>query len=118
MISAVVIRAEPDMCALCGVLADENGWDQVGPLSDVTDAASRLKRRMRSERVALGNRLLCRFGLRLADWQGQRYVLSRRTGATTIVPGLRDLWSVAERLAGRDIDPLDPVWLDELERGR
>ena len=100
------------MCGLCGVLGGaEDHW---------TDASARpatFAGRGGLERVALANRVLRPYGLKLADWQGASYVLSSATGRTEIVPHLAALWPAAERLLRRPCDPLDPGLLAALERG-
>ena len=108
------------MCGLCGVLG--------GAADHWTDASARpatfagrrdppTRRRERLERVALANRVLRPYGLKLADWQGASYVLSSATGRSEIVPHLAALWPAAERLLKRPCDPLDPGLLAALERG-
>jgi len=90
------------MCGLCGVLLSEHWAEQDGG------------RRGRALRVALLNRVLGHFGLRLDDWSGSVYVLRDRKGASAVVPDLGSLWAEAERLAGRALDPLDPELLAAL----
>jgi hypothetical protein len=68
----------------------------------------------RAPRVALVNRVLGCFGLRLYDWGGPVYVLRDRKGASADVSDLGSLWVEAARLAGRPLDPLDPVLLRTL----
>ncbi len=58
-------------------------------------------------RVALLARVLGHFGLSLADWAGGVYVLRDRKGASAVVRDLGSVWSEAERLLGRPLDPLD-----------
>ena len=84
------------MCALCGVLLNEHWAEQDGG------------RRGRVFRVALLNRVLGHFGLRLDDWAGRVYVLRDRKGRSAVVSDLGMLWSEAAVLAGRALDPLDP----------
>ena len=84
------------MCALCGVLLDEHWAELEGG------------RRARVFRVALANRVLGHFGLRLDDWGGRTYVLRDSKGRSAVVANLGVLWVEAERLAGRPLDPLDP----------
>ena len=86
-----------DMCALCGVLLEEHWAEQDGG------------RRARVFRVKLANRVLDHFGLRLDDWGGRVYVLRDRKGRSAVVDNLGVLWVEAERLAGRQLDPLDPA---------
>jgi len=84
------------MCPLCGVLLTEHWAEREGG------------QRARFARVELVNRVLDHFGLRLDDWAGRVYVLRDRTGRTAVVNDLGALWSEAERLVGRPLDPLDP----------
>lgn len=106
------------MCALCGVLGGSDHWTDAaarpGVYSRSADPLQR--RRERARRVALANRVLAHYRMRLADWQGTAFVLSTATGKTEIVDNLTHLWSVAEQLSGRPCDPLDPALLDRLER--
>ena len=92
------------MCALCGVLLNEHWAEQDGG------------RRARVFRAGLMNRVLDHFGLRLDDWQGRIYVLRDRKGRSAVVDNLGAVWSEAEKLAGRPLDPLDPGLLASLGR--
>jgi hypothetical protein len=83
------------MCALCGVLLEEH-W-----------AEGEDGRRGRTLRVALVNRVLDHFGLRLDDWSGRVYVLRDSKGRSAVVPNIGALWVEAERLVGAPLDPLD-----------
>jgi hypothetical protein len=84
------------MCALCGVLMTSH-WAERGA-----------GRRERVLRVQFLNRVLAHFGLALDDWGGSIYVLRDRKGQASVVEDLGTLWSTAERMAGRRLDPLDP----------
>jgi hypothetical protein len=84
------------MCVLCNVLGSEHWAEQQGG------------RRERVLRVRLVNRVLAFYGLRLDDWSGRVWVLRDAKGRTAVVADLGSLWSEAERLAGRKLDPLDP----------
>jgi hypothetical protein len=90
------------MCGLCGVLLTDH-WAEEGA-----------GRRARVFRVALLNRVLAHFGLRLDDWSGRTYVLRDRKGRASVVDDLGSLWAEAERLAGRPLDPLDPTLVEAL----
>src|SRR5215211_5409183 len=85
------------MCALCGVLSTSH-WAE-------RDSG----RRERVFRVRLLNRVLSHFALELGDWSGRVYVLRDRKGKTVVVGDLGGLWTAAEALAGRPLDPLDPA---------
>lgn len=106
------------MCGLCGVWGAEVHW---------TDAAARpeafagrksapTRRQERARRIALANRILRHYALKLADFEGQSYVLRGATGRQELVPHLPLMWAAAERLAGRACDPLDPDLIQALER--
>ena len=84
------------MCALCGVLLNEHWAEQEGG------------RRGRALRVRYVNRVLSYFGLELSYWAGGAYVLRDRKGRAAVVSDLGSLWTEAEKLAGRSLDPLDP----------
>jgi hypothetical protein len=91
------------MCSLCAVLGPAH-WAEEGS-----------GRRERILRVRLINRLLLNAGLRLDDWNGSIYLLRDRKGRSEVVSDLGGMWSAAERLAGRPLDPLDPALLRSLE---
>ena len=92
------------MCALCGVLLNEHWAEQDGG------------RRGRVFRVALLNRVLAHFGLRLDDWGSRVYVLRDAKGRSAVVGDLGAIWAEAEKLAGRPLDPLEPALLASLGR--
>ncbi len=103
------------MCGLCGVLGSETDW---------TDAAARPEafgsrptwRQERHQRIALANRILRHYGLKLGDFAGRSYVLRGATGRQALVPHLVGIWAAAEGLAGRPCDPLDPALIAALEQ--
>ncbi len=66
-------------------------------------------------RVALLDRVLGHFGLSLHDWAGV-YVLRDRKGSSAVVQDIGAVWSEAERLLGRTLDPLDAALIVELSR--
>ena len=74
------------------------------------------RRQERFARIALANRILCHYGLKLGDFEGQSYVLRSATGRTELVPHLAGMWSAADRLAGRPCDPLALELIAALER--
>ncbi|OVE86862.1 hypothetical protein B7W89_24605 [Agrobacterium tumefaciens] len=105
------------MCSLCGVLGGNEHWaDAVARPGVYTRTAERIdRRRERARRVVIANRILKHFALTISDWQGTSYVLSTRTGKTEIIEDLGHLWPAAERLVGRQIDPLDDTLLNRME---
>jgi hypothetical protein len=92
------------MCALCGVLLNEHWAEQDGG------------RRARVFRVALLNRVLEHFGLRLDDWGSRVYDLRDAKGRSAVVGDLGAIWAEAEKLTGRPLDPLEPALLASLGR--
>jgi len=104
------------MCALCGVLGGSDHWTDAAPRPGVfTRAADPLERfRERARRVTVANRILAQYGMVLSDWRGTAFVLATATGKSEMVDNLAHLWSAAERLSGRECDPLDPTLLARL----
>jgi len=102
------------MCGLCGVFLTETHWaDSVVAGSD----SARTRRHERLHRVALTNRVLKHYGLKVGDWQGSAYLLSTLTGQTAVVPSIAAVWPAAEQLRKCVLDPLDESLLEVLERG-
>ena len=106
------------MCGLCGVLGAEDHWTDAAGTARVYGRAEagRTRRQERLHRVAIGNKILAHYGLKLSDWQGSSYVLRNRTGRQEIVPNLTALWPLAEALAGRPCDPLDPAVIAAMQQ--
>ena len=92
------------MCGLCGVILNHHWAEQDGG------------RRTRMFRAALLDRVLGHFGLSLHDWAGAVYVLRDSKGASVVVQDIGAVWSEAERLLGRKLDPLDAALVAELSR--
>jgi hypothetical protein len=107
------------MCGLCGLLGAEVHWTDAAarPEAFAGRRAPPTRRQERHQRIALANRILAHYGLKLADFAGQSYVLRAATGRQELVPDLVGMWAAAERLAGRPCDPLDPDLIAALERG-
>jgi hypothetical protein len=107
------------MCGLCGLLGGEAHWSEAGagPAAPAGRAGQPTRRQERQTRIALANRILRHYRLKLGDFEGQSYVLRSATGRQAVVPDLVGMWAAAERLAGRACDPLDPDLIRALERG-
>ncbi len=103
------------MCSLCGVLGAEAHWTDAGAFQG--RSAQPTRRQERLARIALVNRILRHYRLKLGDFQGQSYVLRAATGRQALVPDLVGIWAAAEKLAGRACDPLDVDLITALERG-
>ncbi len=99
------------MCILCGELVSSFHWsdmnfDRQKSTISVNENA-RERKRARLKRVKLLNEILGFYGLKIADWQGSKFVLCDKKGQSVIVNDLGDLWDKARDLAKRDIDALD-----------
>jgi hypothetical protein len=105
------------MCALCGVLGGAEHWADAyaRPGAFTRNTGPLERRRERARRVSEANRILAHFGLVLSDWQGSSFQLSTRTGKTELVDNLAHLWTAAETMLGRPVDPLDPALMQRLE---
>ncbi|MGE3537571.1 MAG: hypothetical protein AB7N91_09045 [Candidatus Tectimicrobiota bacterium] len=108
------------MCVLCWQTVAEAHWTEQSleqedsPMGLAGSARERDRRRDRQHRTQVLNHLLRHYGLRLDDWQHRSYMLSDRKGKTLLVQDLGALWPAAQQLAGRSLDPLDPVLLAAL----
>jgi hypothetical protein len=97
------------MCGLCGLLGEDVHWND--PLSDELP-----RRRERLRRISAINRVLTPFRLKVEDFQGTAYLLLGATGKQELASGLDQLWTMAQSMIGRPLDPLDPVVLKHLEQ--
>jgi hypothetical protein len=97
------------MCGFCGVFLTETHW------SDAAVGTERTRRHERERRVALTNRVLKHYGLKVGDWQGSAYLLSSQTGQTAIAPSIAAVWPIAEQMRKRMLDPLDETLIEALE---
>jgi hypothetical protein len=107
------------VCSLCGVIAGHGHWSDSDNASAAfaARAGTHTRLRERQDRLRLLNAVLRHYGLRLADWSGNAYVLSSHTGRTAIIDNLGQLWTEAERLSGRICDPLEDKLLSALQEG-
>jgi hypothetical protein len=96
------------MCGMCGLLGGGNHWSNTIPPVKGANA-----RRQRLIHVALANRVLASYRLRLDDFHGQSFILSSPTGASELVGDVAQVWRVAEEMLGRTLDPLTLFATDE-----
>ena len=89
------------MCGMCGLLGGGNHWSNASASGEGANV-----RRQRLIQVSLANRVLRPYRLTLTDFHGQSFVLASPTGAGEIVDDFAQVWRVAERMAGRALDPL------------
>jgi hypothetical protein len=105
------------VCVLCGEFVSRIHWTERPAerrARAFEDARARhdnqrLQRRERIRRTAVANEVLRFYGLKVQDWAGSKYVLRDGKGRSALVQDLGSLWPVAEKLAGRPLDPLDPA---------
>jgi hypothetical protein len=93
------------MCANCGFPAAPGHWTEAGAAS----APDRLRARFRRAQVLKS--VLPAYGLTAHD-DGviPGMVLATRTGDHAMTADLAELWEAAERMSGRAVDPLDPLF--------
>lgn len=101
------------MCGLCGLFQGTSHWTD-SKLGEGTAALPRRQERLR--RVTAVNRVLKHYRLKLSDWQGSAYLLSGPTGQSQVIDNIAALWPMAEAIARRPLDPLDPALIEYLER--
>ncbi len=95
------------MCNACGNPAVPGHWTEAGAATP----SDRL--RARFHRAGLLDKVLRPYGLTAYDGGVVPGIqLSTLSGNQSIVPDLSAVWAEAERLLGRPIDPLDPVFLN------
>jgi hypothetical protein len=99
------------VCSLCGTLYSTRHWAEAPGAGAAADAR-RAWLRDRIRRVELLNRVLRPLALSVDEWEGTAYVLRTRTGESVLCADLATLFSEAERLAGRPLDPLDDGLLE------
>ena len=101
------------MCSLCGVLGGKGHWSDSAsaPAAFAGRTEPQTRARERQARVRILNTVLKHQGVGVKDWSGTSYLLTGATGRTAIVETMGELWSAAERLSGRTLDPLDERYL-------
>lgn len=98
------------MCANCGFPSAPGHWTEAGSAS----AGDRIRARFRRARILQS--VLPAYGLTAYDdGVTQGLTLANRTGHHELVADLAEVWSAAERMSGRAIDPLDPRFLGEAD---
>jgi hypothetical protein len=105
------------MCALCGVLGGKGHWSDSANAPQAFAGRSEPQTRAseRQARVRILNTVVKHHGLAVKDWSGASYLLAGATGRTAVVETLTELWSAAERIGGKKIDPLDEKYLASLD---
>ncbi|MGI9492016.1 MAG: hypothetical protein ACR2QF_06415 [Geminicoccaceae bacterium] len=104
------------MCGLCGLFGVAVHWTDVAAAPDAFKGVKgQPLRQERFARIALTNRILKHYGLKLSDVAGRSYLLASATGKRAIVPDIMAMWTEAEKLLGRPCDPLDAGLIERLE---
>ncbi len=104
------------MCGLCGVLGIDEHWsDTLGRQGQSDDLRIR-RRRDKTRRIALANRFLGYYSVKLSDVAGGGYKLSTRTGRMVLLPHLAGFCTHVETLSGRRVDPLDDGLITHMQR--
>jgi hypothetical protein len=98
------------MCGLCGILAGADHWSDKGAVPQGSTPSQ-----LRQFRTRVANRVLAHYGLKLTDATGS-LILQSATGQSALVPHLGALWTAADRLGRRPLDPLDPELIEALNR--
>jgi hypothetical protein len=96
------------MCGLCGILAG-SATSAAGPDAQLfQEAGDRIARdRARRKQLQIANHVLRDHRLRLEAAAGGGFVLKGPTGRTHFLRNVGELWSAAEQLCGRKLDPID-----------
>jgi len=102
------------MCEVCAAFGRGNHW--TARASGVPDTIESIDLRgYRGERrsaLRLINALLAPKGLRADDWDGDAYLVTAPSGAAVKAAHLAEVWSVAKRLGGAEVDPPADDFLD------
>ena len=104
------------MCGLCGIFQGADHWTDSS--AALVPEVRRTRRHDRLHRVAITNKVLKFYGLKLADWNGSSYILRGQTGQSKIIDNIAALWPAAEALRKRNLDPLDEQLLQMMEGHR
>ena len=99
------------MCASCGFPAAPGHWTEAGAAT----APDRLRQRFRRAQVLQS--VLRPFGLTAHDGGLVPGIqIATLSGNQAIVATLEDVWTLAEQLTGRAIDPLDRRFIGDAEK--
>jgi hypothetical protein len=94
------------VCATCGFPSAPGHWSEAGA------ATSHDRLRARFRRVQVLQRVLPSYCLSVHDDAAvPGMTVSTMTGNNEMVADLAALWTAAEKMSGRRIDPLDPAFL-------
>lgn len=101
------------MCANCGFPSSPGHWTEAGA-AGAAGAPDRLRFRFRRAQVLRS--ILPAYGLTAHDdGQVPGVQISTLSGNHVLASDLGEVWSAAEKLTGRVIDPLDPCFIGKAE---
>jgi hypothetical protein len=105
------------VCSLCASLGASRYWSDAAGHEAFRRNGGRFSLRLEREaRVGLLNQLLSGSGVSVRDWGGSSYVVQNRQGRRQNAYTLSGVWAAADLLCGGECDPLDPRFLDSLNR--
>ncbi len=104
------------MCGLCGVLGIDEHWSDTLERQEHSDDLRIQRRRDKTRRIALANRFLGHYGVKLINVAGGGYKLSTRTGRMVLLPHLAGFCTHVEALCGHRLDPLDDALIAYMKR--
>lgn len=104
------------MCGLCGLLGVVHWTETSAHPEAFSGDRRRTVRAERIHRARIVNAALKPVGMKVADFQATNYVLSSSTGRTRIVDDIQAVWGAVEEVRKAPVDPLDPAYLDALEK--
>lgn len=103
------------MCGLCGVLGVGDHWSDTLDQQRSSDDLRIKRRREKTRRIALANRFLAFYGVKLSGVPSGGYKLSTATGRTILVEHLAAFCPQVEALCGRVVDPLDNALIEYVQ---
>jgi hypothetical protein len=96
------------VCILCYGLTGEEHWSDARVGSEPRASVRARRRRMLTQ-------IMAAHGLDYSDDPtGITSLISDRKGNVAVARSLGEVWATAEQIAGRPLDPLDPVLLRRL----
>lgn len=104
------------MCGLCGLIGGVH-WSEVHNQGEVFGRAAMTPRAEMDHRMRWLNRMVAPAKVRIRNTGNSGYTVTTATGKSATANSLPEIWVAVERLLGAKVDPLDPGYLESLERG-
>lgn len=102
------------MCSACGVLNGGSDWLERAENPDGIGAEENITRRAERQRlINMVNTLLAPSKVKLCDFN-TKLIVKGPTGQTKIVNDLAHVWTIADSIGMRIVDPLDEEYLSEI----